>query len=55
MLTVASSALPMLPNGTLEMYIQKQKKQIMTTIVLMKGDDGHHDDDDNQALILRGV
>ena len=46
---VASSALPLLPNGTLEMYIEKEKKQMMLTIKMMKGDSNHHDDDQSDV------
>ena len=34
---VASSAFPMVPNATIEMYIEM--KEMMMTIMMMKGDD----------------
>ena len=47
---VASSASPIGPNGTLEMYKRNKKEVMMTTMMMMKDDDHddkHDDCDDN--------
>ena len=44
---IASFALPMLPNATIEMYIIsniRNMRERMKTIMMMKGDDDHDDD-----------
>ena len=43
---VASSALPTLPNATVEMCTKSKNTQVMTTIMMMKGDDDHHVDEE---------
>ena len=49
-ITVASSALPVLPNSTLEMY--KRKREMVMTMMMMKDDDDHRDDDEGVTAPL---
>ena len=42
---IVASSVAMLPNSTLEMYIQKYKKEMIMIMKMMKGDGNHHDDD----------